>query len=363
MAGIRMPHLPNEILYEIAGYVDDKDILNLRLSAKVFQYVTADRFATAFFQDRAYELSPKGLTALVKITEHSVFAPHIRTVIIGHGVKHSSAKYHGLLEQAFQNLASIGNTISLGLRRVRTSHNYQHKVHCGGHQMWRFWRDKMLPAASHAQMPVGNIVADVQTASQNRLLPSDSQYWSQDFIDVLLAGALGNGLTRDYQIKLGAGGSDSSKSSFIRVGLQGKRLEGLRVCTWDSYNYLTYGLMLQLREIDLDDCVTNYNWLAELLRTTCSRQLEHLSLYNVRLRQRTGNSYRSRTWLKLFKSLKSPTVLKSCKFGRLWSDSGDLWLEGGKKPSKPVPELKSLLSSQTSPLVSALPNSMVDGGP
>lgn len=198
MANIRIPHLPNEILYEIAGYVDDEDILNLRLSAKVFQSITADRFATTFFEDRAYELSPKGLEALVKITEHAFFAPHIRTVVIGHGGKHSSAKYHALLEQAFQNLAIIGNPISLGLRRVRTSHNYQPKDYCVGYQMQRFFREKMLSAASRAQMSLGNIVADVQTSSQNRLLPSNSQYWSGHFINRFLAGVLGNNQVGDF---------------------------------------------------------------------------------------------------------------------------------------------------------------------
>ncbi|CAD0090387.1 unnamed protein product [Aureobasidium vineae] len=73
-----IPHLPSEILCEIAGYVNDEDVLSLRLSAKIFQSITADRFATTFFEDRTYELSPKGLKALVKIiTEHPVFAPHI----------------------------------------------------------------------------------------------------------------------------------------------------------------------------------------------------------------------------------------------------------------------------------------------
>lgn len=79
-----IPELPNEVLCSIAGFVDDAGIPNLRLAAKVFHYITAERFATVFFQDRAYELSPAGLKALVEITEHPVFAPHIRTVIIGH---------------------------------------------------------------------------------------------------------------------------------------------------------------------------------------------------------------------------------------------------------------------------------------
>ncbi|CAD0047441.1 unnamed protein product [Aureobasidium pullulans] len=156
-----IPELPNEVLCSIAGFVDDADIPNLRLAAKVFHYITAERFATVFFQDRAYELSPAGLKALVKITEHPVFAPYIRTVIIGHGGKHHSAKYHDKMESAFQNLKVYGHKISLGLRRVRTAHNFEVRPYCVETAMCKF-SEKMMSAAKRAQMPIENIIADLQ---------------------------------------------------------------------------------------------------------------------------------------------------------------------------------------------------------
>ncbi|KAI5250406.1 hypothetical protein E4T47_01407 [Aureobasidium subglaciale] len=81
----QVSYLPNEVMYMIAEHVNGEDLINLRLSAKAFRDGTAIRFATAFFEERGYELSPKGFGALVKITEHPTFARHIKTVIICHG--------------------------------------------------------------------------------------------------------------------------------------------------------------------------------------------------------------------------------------------------------------------------------------
>ncbi|CAD0050583.1 unnamed protein product [Aureobasidium pullulans] len=156
-----IPDLPNEVLGSIAGFVDDAEIPNLRLAAKVFHYITAERFATVFFQDRAYELSPAGLKALVKITEHPVFAPYIRTIIIGHGGKHHSAEYHDKMESAFQNLKVYGHKISLGLRRVRTAHNFEVRPLRVETAMSKF-STKMISAAKKAQMPIESIIADLQ---------------------------------------------------------------------------------------------------------------------------------------------------------------------------------------------------------
>ncbi|THY33925.1 hypothetical protein D6D01_02140 [Aureobasidium pullulans] len=160
-ANVHIPDLPNEVLCSIAGFVDDAYIPNLRLAAKVFHYITAERFATVFFQDRAYELSPAGLKALVKITEHPVFAPYIRTIIIGHGGKHHSAKYHDRMESAFRNLKLYGHKISLGLRRVCTAHNFEVEPDCAGTAMSKF-SEKMIFAAKKAQMPIENFIADLQ---------------------------------------------------------------------------------------------------------------------------------------------------------------------------------------------------------
>ncbi|KAH0344726.1 hypothetical protein KCU81_g4593, partial [Aureobasidium melanogenum] len=329
MVDTRIPHLPNEILYEIAGYVDDEDILNLRLSAKVFEYITNDRFATTFFGDRAYELSPEGLEALVKITEHSVFAPHIRTVVIGHGGKHSSAKYHDLLDQAFRNLAAHGNAISIGLRRVHTAHNYR-PIHTQGCQpMVNFFRHKMLAAALHAQLPLKDVVADVQSDSRNRLLASHSDHWAGLLADNFHALAHHNQL-RSFRVKFSTKAPDFTKPSYTLLDLHDRILKVSQTGDrqWDTF--MPYGSLQTFREIHLEACDMDYDWFRAMLRTSC-QQLESLSLYNVRVKA-PWVAAPTASWRSLFRrQIRSLSALKSCKFGKLQDQDGQVWLEGGDK--------------------------------
>ncbi|KAI4726834.1 hypothetical protein E4T49_05379 [Aureobasidium sp. EXF-10728] len=311
MTDPHLAHLPNEILCEIAGYVNDEDVPSLRLSAKVFQHITADRFATTFFEDRAYELSPNGLKALVKITEHPVFAPYIRTVIICHGGKRSSAKYHALLEEAFKNLAIIGNAISIGLRRVRTSHNYEPNPLIGSHRMAGFFDDKILATAIRAQMPLRNLVSDVQTTSQNRSFPSVSQDWPYHLLSRCSIGATGYSHFDGIQIKSDSRNTDSSELGEILINIHDKRLKGTRVCT---------------------EIWAQLFFLGDILKIT-GNQLETLELYDVRLMKFSGRL--NATWKSMFRQqTTSQTGLKSCKLGKLWTGTDRLWLEGGDKTIK-----------------------------
>ncbi|KAI4723644.1 hypothetical protein E4T48_00291 [Aureobasidium sp. EXF-10727] len=332
MTDPHIAHLPNEILCEIAGYVNDEDLLSLRLSARVFQYITADSFATAFFKDRAYELSPKGLKALVKITEHPVFAPHIRTVIIGHGGKCPSAKYHALLEEAFKNLAIIGNAISIGLRRVCTSHNYEPKIYLASHRMADFFEAKMLAAAIRAQMPLQNLVADIQTTSQNRSLPSISPDWPYSLSSRFSRGDTAYSHFDGMQIKSDSKNTESSKSGEILINMHDKRLKGTRVDTeiWDPLPfYWSRHFLNNLREIHLENCEVCSLLLMNTLVAT-GNQLESLVLYGVRLRP-----FYFDTWQSVFRQqVLYYTGLKSCRLGKLWSGTGSLWLEGGDKTIK-----------------------------
>ncbi|KAH0347877.1 hypothetical protein KCU83_g6504, partial [Aureobasidium melanogenum] len=310
MAGTRIPHLPNEILYEIAGYVDDEDILNLR------------------------KLSRKGVEALLKITEHPILVRHIRAVIIGHDGKQRPAKYHDLFEQIFQNLATVGNDISLGLRRMSNSDHYDSSSHAGSDNMVKFFEEKILAVAVRAQVPLENLVSDVRGVLSN----PNPWLWFRpvSFLERLWrrasTGITGYSQFNGLQIKLSPRASDFGRSGKIYVELNRKRLEISHI---DTLNYFHFprNFTDDLREIYLESCDADYNFLWKLLHRS-THQLEHLSLYNVHLRERTGDSHRSRTWSKLFRKLKSPIVLKSCKFGRLWGDSGDLWLEGDEKTIK-----------------------------
>ncbi|KAH0004812.1 hypothetical protein KCU78_g13212, partial [Aureobasidium melanogenum] len=337
MAGTRIPHLPNEILYEIAGYVDDEDILNLRLSAKVFQYVTADRFATTFFETREHRLSLKGVKSLLKITEHPVLVRHIRAVIIGHDGKQRPAKYHDLFEQIFQNLASVGNGISLGLRPMCDSDQYDFSPYFGSRysgsdHMVKFFEEKILAVAIRAQMPLNNLVSDV------RGVPSDPISWvsptHMSFLALLWRRAstrvTGFSQFSGLHIKLSPRASDFSRSGKIFVEPHRKRLEISHIHISDFLSF-PRDFTDDLREIHLESSDADYRFLRGLLHRT-SHQLEHLSLYDIRMKPLLHATTEATTWKSIFvKRATTLNVLKSCKFGKLWTTSNRLWLKGGDK--------------------------------
>jgi len=329
MTATQVPHLPNEILYEIVSYVSEEDVLNLRLSDKTFHSITADRFAVTFFENRAYDMSIKGLEALVKISEQPTFARHIKTIVIGHGGKVYPGEHRDLLVQAFQNLANVGNTISLGLRQVRKCRNYRRRHHVILRHTFRFFRENVLAAAIRARMPLGEFVADLQSSSQNRTFHSVTDDWTLSIQRYFSSGAMGFNQFSGLRIKLGMTGSDSSSSGHIFVDKFDKRLEVSNAGTWAWQRHLQWGYTMNLRELVLEDCDTNGSYIYRLL-VASGPTIQRLSLYDVRLR--TTVYGQSESWMSLFAE---PTislhVLKFCKLGNLWDETNGCWLEGGDK--------------------------------
>jgi hypothetical protein len=324
MTDSHIPHLPNEILYEIAGYVDDEDLLNLRLSAKVFHAITAVRFAVTFFENRAYDISPKGLKALVKITQHPSFARYIRSVTIGHGGKFYLTRHNKYLEEAFQNLANLGNTISLGLRQVRKCRNYQRDRTRVLNDTADFFREKVLAAAIYAQLPLGDFVADTQSASQNRMFPSVSNDWVVDFMHRISHRPVGNGQFNRLIIQLSA-----TESSHVLVFGPDRRLQVSQTGTLEWQRYLLAASHKRFHEIVLEDCSVSSDCLLRVLSASRSR-LRRLSLYNVRLEE--GPDGLLDTWMSIFVTSRIYLlVLESCKLGNLWDKTNGRWLEGGDK--------------------------------
>jgi hypothetical protein len=330
MTATHVPHLPNEILYEILGYVDDEDLLNLRLSAKVFHAITADRFAVTFFKNRAYDMSTNGLKALVKITEHPSFARHIRTIVIGHGGKLTPTKHNNFLEQAFQNLANIGNTISLGLRQVRKCRKYHIKRAKILSDTTEIFRKKVLGAAIRARVPLGNLIADIQSAPQNRLFPSVSEDWVASCTRRLLNDAVSGGQFRGLEIKFSSTESHFSSSGRILISNRSKRLGVSQVDTGKWYYLLPYGYRTHFKEIVLENCDVNSYCLQMLFEDT-GHVLQRLSLHNVRLLA-SPNGGRPSSWTALFAApALSLLVLESCKLGNIWDQTNGIWLQGGDK--------------------------------
>jgi len=329
MTDTHIPHLPNEILCEIASYVADEDILNLRLSDKTFHSITANLFAVTFFENRAYDISTKGLKALVKITKNPSFARHIRTIIIGHGGKFYLTKHNNYLEEAFQNLASIGNTISLGMRHVRRCRKYDRERHTVLNNTIKFFGSKVLDAAIRVRMPLGDLVVDTQSAPQTRALPSVSDYWVDSFTRYFYnTGAIINRF-QGLRVKLGSTESYPSSSGHILINNRVKRLEVLQVGLWAWHCRLPAQHYLGLHEIVLEDCDVYGGCLMRTLESS-GHVLEHLTLYNARLKRLPHGD--SETWASLFTAPTVPLrVLKSCKFGNLWDDTHGCWLEGGDK--------------------------------
>lgn len=327
MTDTHIPHLPNEILCEIASFVADEDILRLRLSAKIFHVATANRFAMTFFENRAYDITPKGLKALVKITENQPFARHIRTIIIGHGGKFYLTKHNIYLEEAFQNLASIGNTISVGMRQVRKCRKYERERHTVLDNTIRFFHSKVLGAAFRVGMPLGNLVVDTQSAPQNRALPSVSDDWVESFTRHFFRTGASNNQLQGLRVKLGSTEPNPSSSGHILVNNRVKRLEVLQAGVWAWHCRLPTQYYQGLHEIVLEDCEV-YGVCLKTMLETSSYVLNHLTLYNVRLK--AVQRRRPETWASLFTAPTIPLrVLKSCKFGNLWDETHVCWLEGG----------------------------------
>lgn len=334
MTHAHVPHLPNEILYEIASYVSDEDIPSLRLSDKTFHSITADRFAMTFFETRAYDISAKGLKTLVQITKHPSFARHIRTIIIGHGGKFYLTRHNDYLVEAFQNLANIGNTISLGMRQVRKCRNYEIQRRTVLEDTIRFFEYKVLDAAIRVQLPLEHLFVDTQSAPQNRALPSVSDDWVESFTRYFFNASVRTGQSRGLKVKLGSTESDPSSSGHILINNCVKRLKVLQTGDWDWYCRLPVQFHLGLREIILEDCNVRGGCLKRILEGS-SHVLQHLTLYNVRLKTYPHGPLD--TWASLFAAPTIPLhVLDSCKFGNLWDETHVCWLEGGDKTIRAI---------------------------
>ncbi|KAI5207372.1 hypothetical protein E4T39_01842 [Aureobasidium subglaciale] len=308
-----IPYLPNGVMYMIGENVDDEDLKNLRLSAKVFHDGTATRFATTFFEERAYELSPKGFKALVDITEHATFARHIKTVIICHGGgKHSATKYHSLIQLAFRNLAVLGNTISIGLRRVKTSHNYQSSLHAGSWPMMRFLEEKMLPAARRVKLALGCVVTDMQN-SPDRLLPSISSRWARQLAIAVLNGGSCYRDISGLQISLETSWGDRKRPRRLSLDLNTMIVRAYQVRCEEWEYYLPNCLIRDLRELHLEGCRVPGHYLALLFERSGDR-LECISLRDVRIETRDLRRVMLNRLASQMTSMASHEVLKSCRF-------------------------------------------------
>ncbi|KAL2026533.1 hypothetical protein VTO58DRAFT_102513 [Aureobasidium pullulans] len=77
-----LPTLPPELLGRVFDFVDDKDLISLRLVCKDICAAANRPFVLCFFANSHHVTTEHSIQALVKITAHGVFSPYISTVTI-----------------------------------------------------------------------------------------------------------------------------------------------------------------------------------------------------------------------------------------------------------------------------------------
>jgi hypothetical protein len=75
--------LPNELLSMIAHECDPADLKNLRLTSRLMHQVSTGPFARKYFSRRRFLLTYQSMKALVVITAHPTFGPHLTCITFG----------------------------------------------------------------------------------------------------------------------------------------------------------------------------------------------------------------------------------------------------------------------------------------
>ena len=75
--------LPNELLSMIAQECEPADLANLRLVCKILHEYSTEPFACKYFSRRRFLFTYESMKALVDITAHPTFAPHLTCITFG----------------------------------------------------------------------------------------------------------------------------------------------------------------------------------------------------------------------------------------------------------------------------------------
>ncbi|KAH0015770.1 hypothetical protein KCU78_g8071, partial [Aureobasidium melanogenum] len=133
--------LSNEILTMIASECDPADLKNMRLASKLMHQTATKPFARKKFSRRRFIFTYKSMKALVDITAHPVFGPHLTCLTFGTHRMEKVNGYQWLDQQASHNdeavrfdiyeamhNAFIGNDhhikmLTLALKNLKKCHN------------------------------------------------------------------------------------------------------------------------------------------------------------------------------------------------------------------------------------------------
>jgi len=75
--------LPNELLTMIAGGCDSADLKNMRLASRLMHQISTGPFARKSFSRRRFIFTYQSMKALVDITAHPTFGPHLTCISFG----------------------------------------------------------------------------------------------------------------------------------------------------------------------------------------------------------------------------------------------------------------------------------------
>ncbi|KAG9959803.1 hypothetical protein KCU61_g7098, partial [Aureobasidium melanogenum] len=129
--------LPNEVLGMIASECDPADLKNMRLASKLMHQVSTQPFARKKFSRRRFIFTYQSMKALVDITAHPVFGPHLTCLTFGTcRLDERVYQYHDehdewavrldmtiAMHRAFVNNKHHIKMLTLALRNLKECHN------------------------------------------------------------------------------------------------------------------------------------------------------------------------------------------------------------------------------------------------
>ncbi|THY27055.1 hypothetical protein D6D01_04252 [Aureobasidium pullulans] len=77
-----LPTLPLELLGRVFDFVDDKDLISLRLVCKDICAAANRPFAICFFAESRHVVTQHSIETLLKVSSHAVFGPFIRKIMV-----------------------------------------------------------------------------------------------------------------------------------------------------------------------------------------------------------------------------------------------------------------------------------------
>lgn len=77
-----LPTLPPELLDRVFAFVDDKDLISLRLVCRDICAAANRPFAICFLANSHHVVTPHSIGTLLKVSSHAVFGPFIRRIMV-----------------------------------------------------------------------------------------------------------------------------------------------------------------------------------------------------------------------------------------------------------------------------------------